>query len=281
MLSPTVGGVRLVADEKGYKTSAIIRLSMLVKEKNMTTEHLIGHCQICDREIGSTLGRIAHHGYRRPGNGEQTSSCPGARCAPFETAHDALDAHIVDVAAQEAALREKITNLTKHRIPIPNRDYSTWVYCGSRGPQPPELIENGDLRYDSRRDEYLRSLQYELESLERYIAWQHTRLDAWTPRDLAAVAAEIARTGASEREARKQEAARKRAERQIKADALRAKRTAFYAQPCEFAVEHDGARYYCWTHGLKVMASHYRGKPRVVTGERCYDAKQWDAKNPT
>ena len=51
-------------------------------------------CQICGRAIFAEVGVIAHHGYERPGQGWQTSSCPGARHVPFEVSRDILVDHI-------------------------------------------------------------------------------------------------------------------------------------------------------------------------------------------
>lgn len=48
------------------------------------------HCQICAREIKARTGVIAHHGYQRPGNGWQTSSCLGARYLPYEESRDRI-----------------------------------------------------------------------------------------------------------------------------------------------------------------------------------------------
>lgn len=45
-------------------------------------------CQICARDIKATTGVIAHHGYQRPGNGYQSSSCLGARQLPYEVSRD-------------------------------------------------------------------------------------------------------------------------------------------------------------------------------------------------
>jgi len=56
---------------------------------NLTT------CQICGRNIKTVRGAIALHGYRRPGQGWQTSSCPGARWQPYEVACDALRPAII------------------------------------------------------------------------------------------------------------------------------------------------------------------------------------------
>lgn len=48
-------------------------------------------CQICGRQIKDNTGVIAHHGYQRPGEGWQTSSCFGARYPAYEISHDRLD----------------------------------------------------------------------------------------------------------------------------------------------------------------------------------------------
>lgn len=47
-------------------------------------------CQICGRVIKANTGLIAAHGYRRPGNGWQTSSCKGARYKPYEVSCDRI-----------------------------------------------------------------------------------------------------------------------------------------------------------------------------------------------
>lgn len=47
-------------------------------------------CQICGRPVKSKTGVIAHHGYKRPGNGWQTSSCMGARHLPYEVSCDLI-----------------------------------------------------------------------------------------------------------------------------------------------------------------------------------------------
>jgi len=41
-------------------------------------------CQVCGRQIESQKGVIAHHGYKRPGDGWQTASCLGARYLPYQ-----------------------------------------------------------------------------------------------------------------------------------------------------------------------------------------------------
>lgn len=47
-------------------------------------------CQICGGKYLAKKGKIAHHGYKRPGEGYQTQSCFGAMAAPFEVSRDTL-----------------------------------------------------------------------------------------------------------------------------------------------------------------------------------------------
>lgn len=47
-------------------------------------------CQCCGRAIFAQRGKIAHHGYERPGYGWQTASCMGATYLPFEVDRERL-----------------------------------------------------------------------------------------------------------------------------------------------------------------------------------------------
>lgn len=60
-------------------------------------------CQCCGRQIFAQRGKIAHHGYERPGYGWQTASCMGALYLPFEVARERLADLIV-------ALQQEIEN---------------------------------------------------------------------------------------------------------------------------------------------------------------------------
>ena len=48
------------------------------------------HCQCCGRAILANRGKIALHGYTRPGHGWQTASCYGANRLPWEVDRSAL-----------------------------------------------------------------------------------------------------------------------------------------------------------------------------------------------
>jgi hypothetical protein len=91
--------------DRGVKFSNLKR-APFEKVKPLTT----GTCQICGREIGTTMGVIAHHGYTRPGHGWQTSSCWGAKHVAYEVGHDALDSLIPVIQAQLSLHTEQLAD---------------------------------------------------------------------------------------------------------------------------------------------------------------------------
>jgi hypothetical protein len=76
------------------------------------------HCQICGRAILANTGHIALHGYTRPGQGWQTSSCHGAKKPPFEVSRDAIGTLIVSLQAWLAREIEDRGKAEAETIPI-------------------------------------------------------------------------------------------------------------------------------------------------------------------
>lgn len=80
----------------------------------MSNEQTHSTCQICGRGIKSKNGKIALHGYKRPGQDWQTASCFGARYRPYEVACDALPVAIDATTRyrddQAKALRDMLAN---------------------------------------------------------------------------------------------------------------------------------------------------------------------------
>ncbi len=60
-------------------------------------------CQCCGGLYLANLGTVAHHGYRRPGQGWQTASCAGAKELPFEVSRDCLGNLITGLKSWEAS----------------------------------------------------------------------------------------------------------------------------------------------------------------------------------
>lgn len=126
------------------------------KNKPLTT----GHCQICAREIGTTVGLIAHHGYQRPGTGWQTQSCFGARYRSYEVACDALPIYI-DMMKRWA--KELKANIDGHMAEPPevinytdrdwNRELGKYIDVRKSVERPDGFDPKRELTRDDRYDD--------------------------------------------------------------------------------------------------------------------------------
>ena len=71
----------------------------------------VKHCQICNGLWVVENGKIAHHGYRRPGDGAQTASCFGAMFPPYEVSRDRVMDYIVDNSRMRLSRLKRIQQL--------------------------------------------------------------------------------------------------------------------------------------------------------------------------
>lgn len=147
-------------------------------------------CQICGRGIKAKSGLIAHHGYQRPGQGWQTSSCFGARWRPYEVACDALPPAIKScqqfLTAQEMALAKLIAEPPATLSYNKNR-YGKPEYVDV--PKPADF----DPRPDYRRHSYVSLYLMQKFDYERNIRMSTSdlselekRLANWKPTEAAA-----------------------------------------------------------------------------------------------
>jgi hypothetical protein len=58
--------------------------------KPQNPNKVVRTCPVCFRAIAVVGGTMAHHGYKRPGSGWQTSSCPGVRFKQLEVSSEGL-----------------------------------------------------------------------------------------------------------------------------------------------------------------------------------------------
>lgn len=75
-------------------------------------------CQCCGRRFLANLGAMAHHGYKRPGDGWQTASCDGAKELPFEVSRDVLGAMITRLKDWEADAAFDRGAIEAERLPV-------------------------------------------------------------------------------------------------------------------------------------------------------------------
>lgn len=76
------------------------------------------HCQICGRAILANSGKIAHHGYQRPGHGWQTASCFGAKEPPFEADRAALARFIGYLKDQHGRMVKDRADANAEKLPV-------------------------------------------------------------------------------------------------------------------------------------------------------------------
>lgn len=76
-------------------------------------------CQICEKEVKSKFGVIAHHGYQRPEQGWQTNSCMGARQLPYEKSRDIIPEAIKSIQNFIGLRKAEIKEVEKGEIAVP------------------------------------------------------------------------------------------------------------------------------------------------------------------
>jgi hypothetical protein len=140
-----------------------------------------GTCQICGKQHKITNGVIAHHGYQRPGDGQQTASCDGARQKPFEVSRDHLATHIKDI-------HSSIEHHKKEAAELPNRTDTLYknVRLGGFGHNAKhELREypHGHERYEDVKKEKIQGHNNQVKLLTDYVEYQQKRHDGWKPKD--------------------------------------------------------------------------------------------------
>ena len=143
---------------------------------------IVKTCSCCQRAIavvGDDEG-MAHHGYERPGNGEQTSSCPGIRFQPLETSLEGLLWMIERVKQNQAQIANSLNlfeTLTEHIIPIQRKDGSrTFLRVEKDHPQWADVRDRlwRDLAFESRQAQsYADHLGKKLVEWQQYHATHH------------------------------------------------------------------------------------------------------------
>jgi hypothetical protein len=133
-------------------------------------------CQICGRNIKANTGHIAHHGYRRPGDGWQTSSCFGALGLPYEQSCDRIDRYIRILEGNVSTLTSEIERLADDSATFKAKDRRASARTGR-----PVMVEMGptDHLYAVRKGERISLLRSEVLSLGREIAYLTKRIKEW------------------------------------------------------------------------------------------------------
>jgi hypothetical protein len=150
----------------------------------------VGHCQICERQIGTKAGVIAHHGYQRPKyrSGWQTASCYGARHLGWEDDREVLrmwieivlKAQLANDVAHLAKLQTRTTTI--HRTERKRNEFGNAIYDRRTGKyETHEVAYNpGDADYDRLLNIEISNAERDVELLSKEIERQQARYDGWT-----------------------------------------------------------------------------------------------------
>lgn len=143
-------------------------------------------CQICGRPIKSASGLIAHHGYKRPGDGWQTSSCYGARHLPYEVSRDLIPEVIANISEWKANTQKRLADFitsppselifTNRHEQVKVVKPETFTVDGYRSYRPMAY----DTIYHSRKYE----MELAIKSAEQQIEFLQERYDDWKKPEL-------------------------------------------------------------------------------------------------
>lgn len=174
---------RVLSDEERAANAA----ARAAREKAAMT------CQVCGRQILANTGVIAHHGYRRPGDGWQTESCIGAKRLPFEVDRAALGEEITAIELHLAKLRETRGKIEREESDVV-RQYSEQVgyqtlsrvvmfnranFDDIVAAKPEAFRFMGVPRFDECKRQHLAALDYSISQAEAYLARQRGRFNGW------------------------------------------------------------------------------------------------------
>lgn len=133
---------------------------------------LVKTCPVCFRQIAVQQETMAHHGYRRPGHGRQTASCPGIRFKPLEVSSEGLEWLIATLRMRLADLKDAYANqATRPESLMAKRSYNGKA----------EKITRDDPLWPRLFARHIREIESEMGSLERELPKLDKMLADWKP----------------------------------------------------------------------------------------------------
>jgi len=145
------------------------------KPKEINPNRIDGTCSWCRRTIALTKDqRMAHHGYERPGWGQQTSSCGGTAYKCLEVSDEGLRAMLAMYTAQLAKTRKELADLPK----------MTQVVKKDRWSGKPTTYTPSDPHWRGLISEIEWNLKQEIRQLEQNIPILQNEITNWKPTEV-------------------------------------------------------------------------------------------------
>ena len=177
---PAVEAMRAFCAEALPLAEAMASLKDKVKKgreptpaKPVNPDKVVKTCPVCFRPIAVLhRGTMAHHGYRRPGHGWQTASCPGIQFKPLEVSSEGLEWLI-------SSLRTRLTALQHAQA---NQDTQPEFLMASRSSSgKAEKITRNDPLWPRAFKRHIAKVESEIRSLEHELPLLEKKLANWKP----------------------------------------------------------------------------------------------------
>lgn len=137
-------------------------------------DKVVASCSCCFRGIAVTgAGRMAHHGYQRPGDGYQTSSCEGVRFPPLEVSVEGLE-WLVDTT------KDKIAKDREIAAKAPEVTVLRWLEDRGRRNAPIQReCRPGEPEWPARHASYIRKCDAAVAQGEGFLEIINEELKKW------------------------------------------------------------------------------------------------------
>ncbi len=173
-----VDAMREVIDQVLPLAEAVKQLKPLVIKGRSPTKgptkpenpnKIIKTCPCCFRMIAVVGGKMAHHGYKRPGTGWQTSSCPGIRFKPLEVSTEGL-VWIIGV------VRDRLENFRKSYD-----GRNEWEEISYINKNKFITVVKGSAQWEKIYRNHIASLETDIEMSQWELKHLEERLENWKP----------------------------------------------------------------------------------------------------
>ena len=143
--------------------------------KPVNPDQVRGTCSCCFRDTAVIdTGRMAHHGYERPGGGYQSASCAGVRFPPLEVSTEGLEWLVWSTSEKLGADRERLGR---------RDEMNTIIYeAHENGRLVPRTIRQGEERWDKVLRAWTRMMEHAVQTGERQLDHFEKELETWRAR---------------------------------------------------------------------------------------------------
>lgn len=134
-------------------------------------------CPCCQRGIALAGATMAHHGYKRPGMGVQTASCPGIKYRPLEVSSEGLRDLVDHYRERASFIQEALSDPAGHPANLLVRVQSKGAWAnGAR-----ERIGRDDPRWAMAYSAWAKEMENEAAAIAFSLPRLEQQLLAWHP----------------------------------------------------------------------------------------------------